>query len=89
MYYTLLMMERKLNIDKILLNMESLGLSQTVLAKKLNISRESVSKWIKGEKFPRPAKLLALSKQLELSFSEIIIQEDSSFSIFCCYFSVS
>ncbi len=78
MYYTLLMMERKLNIDKILLNMESLGLNQTVLAKKLNVSRESVSKWIKGEKFPRPAKLLALSKQLDLSFNEIIIQKNAT-----------
>ncbi len=68
------MIDRKLNTDKIREKMDSLGLNQTELASKLNVSRESVSKWLKGDKIPRPQKLLALSKKLDLSFDEIISQ---------------
>lgn len=70
------MVDRKLNTDIIREKMSFLGLSQTELARKLNVSRESVSKWLKGDKTPRPQKLLALSKKLDLSFDEIISQND-------------
>lgn len=68
------MSETKLNINKITEKMAVSGLSQTDLAKKLDVSKEAVSQWIKGKKFPRPAKLLSLAKILQLGFDDIIIQ---------------
>jgi transcriptional regulator with XRE-family HTH domain len=68
------MVEKHLNIDKIKEKMSSLGLSQSELADKLNVSKESVSQWVKGNKFPRPGKLLALSKAFQLSFNEIVLK---------------
>lgn len=70
--------ERKLNIEKIKTSMDQLGLNQTSLADKINVSKESISKWLKGEKFPRPAKLLKLSQQLDLSFTQMVSQDDSA-----------
>ena len=64
--------DRELNIKKITKKLESMGLSQSKLASELDVSRESVSKWLKNEKFPRPAKLLRLAQILQLSFDEIV-----------------
>jgi transcriptional regulator with XRE-family HTH domain len=75
------MQERKLNIDSIRLSMENKGLNQTELAKKMNVSKESVSQWLKGEKIPRPAKLLQLSKSLGLSFNDLVLKDNSSIPI--------
>jgi transcriptional regulator with XRE-family HTH domain len=58
--------------------MNNLGLNQTELAEKINVSKESVSKWLKREKFPRPAKLLQLAKQLGLSYNDLVLREHSS-----------
>ncbi len=75
------MNERKLNIDNIRTSMEKLGLTQTDLSTKVQVSKEAVSKWLKGEKFPRPLKLLELSKQLKLSFHDLVVQEYSNIPI--------
>lgn len=40
----------------------------------LGVSRESVSRWFKNEKFPRPDKLLKLAKILKLGFAELVIE---------------
>jgi transcriptional regulator with XRE-family HTH domain/Zn-dependent peptidase ImmA (M78 family) len=51
---------------------ERKGLSQSKLANTLDVSRETVSQWFKGEKFPRPDKLLKLSMALGMSYNEIV-----------------
>lgn len=58
--------------------MEQLGMSQTSLADRLQVSKQSVTNWIQDKKFPRPAVLLKLAKALKLSFDEIVIKQDSS-----------
>lgn len=75
------MHERKLNIDNIRLSMDKKGLNQTELAKKIDVSKESVSQWLKGEKIPRPAKLLQLSRTLGLSFNDLVLNDSSSIPI--------
>ena len=66
------MKNRKLNISKIEESTERLGLTQSKLANIVDVSRETVSQWFKGEKFPRPDKLLKLSMALGLNFNEIV-----------------
>ena len=66
------MKTRKLNIVKVVECAERKGLSQSKLANTLDVSRETVSQWFKGEKFPRPDKLLKLSMALGMSYNEIV-----------------
>ncbi len=65
-------MENKLNIKNINQRVQELGLNQTALAKKMQVSKEAVSKWLQNEKYPRPDKLLKLARLLNLSFSELV-----------------
>lgn len=65
-------MENKLNIKNIEKRVQELGLNQTALAKKMQVSREAVSKWLSNEKFPRPDKLLKLARLLNLDFGELV-----------------
>jgi len=65
-------MENKLNIKNIEQKVQELGLNQTTLAQKMQVSKEAVSKWLKNEKYPRPDKLLKLARLLNLSFSELV-----------------
>jgi transcriptional regulator with XRE-family HTH domain len=65
-------MENKLNVTYINQKAQELGLTQTALAKEMQVSREAVSKWFKNEKFPRPDKLLKLARILNLSFAEMV-----------------
>ena len=67
------MKTRKLNISKIEESTERLGLTQSKLANIVDVSRETVSQWFKGEKFPRPDKLLKLSMALSMNFNEIVL----------------
>lgn len=48
------------------------GLRQSQLAEKLNVSREAVSKWIRGESLPTPDKLLRIGMVLEASFEDLV-----------------
>jgi transcriptional regulator with XRE-family HTH domain len=48
------------------------GLNQSALAEKLNVSREAVSKWMKGETFPSPDKLLRIGMLLGLAFEQLV-----------------
>ena len=66
-------MENSLNIENVKRKSSELGLSQGKLAKELKVSREAVSQWFKGEKFPRPDRLLRLAQLLKLAFNEIVI----------------
>lgn len=65
-------MEKKLNIKRIALAMETLGLNQASLAKQIEVSRAIVSSWFKGDKFPRPDKLLKLGTTLRLPFHDLV-----------------
>lgn len=69
-------MQKTLNIDKANQAIESKGLTQTAIAKALDVSKEAVSQWLKGKSFPRPNKLLQLGKLLELGFEELVIKQD-------------
>ena len=51
------------------------GLNQAGLAGRLSVSREAVSKWFKGESFPRPDKLLRIGMLLGLSFETLVKRE--------------
>ncbi|MDP2854220.1 MAG: XRE family transcriptional regulator [Smithellaceae bacterium] len=68
-------MENKLNIKKIEQKVQELGLNQTALAQKMQVSKEAVSKWLRNEKYPRPDKLLKLARLLNLSFSEMVCKK--------------
>lgn len=63
---------KKLNLKRINLQLEKLGLTQAQVSSELGVSREAVSKWLKNKKFPRPDKLLRLARFLQLSFDEIV-----------------
>ncbi len=67
-------MDKKLNIPSIKSAMEKAGLTQTSLAKQLEVSKETVSKWLSKSKYPRPGKLLRLSSALELKFDDLVIK---------------
>jgi len=65
-------MEKQLNIKRIVEVMHELGFNQARLAKDLGVSRTIVSSWFKGQKFPRPAKLLKLGFALGLTFQDLV-----------------
>ncbi|OPY89226.1 MAG: Helix-turn-helix domain protein [Smithella sp. PtaU1.Bin162] len=67
------MKNRKLNIKKIEESAERLGFNKSKLANIVDVSRETISQWFKGEKFPRPDKLLKLSLALGMNFNDIVI----------------
>lgn len=63
---------RLLNLSAIQKKLPELGLNQSKIAEELSVSRETVSKWFKGENQPSPGKLLKLSKLLKLRFDDIL-----------------
>jgi transcriptional regulator with XRE-family HTH domain len=65
-------MQKKLNIRQIQDAMDRLGLNQAGLSKRLEVSRAIVSAWLKGDKFPRPEKLLKLGLILNMPFQELV-----------------
>jgi transcriptional regulator with XRE-family HTH domain len=67
-------MTNSLNTERLAQRAEELGLNQSGIAKKLEVTREAVSQWFKNEKFPRPDKLLKLARLLDLSFAELVIK---------------
>lgn len=65
-------MKNKLDLEKINQKCQELGFTQAKLSKELDVTREAVSQWLKGDKFPRPDKLLRLAQVLKLNFSELV-----------------
>ncbi len=55
--------------------MQQLGMSASLLAEQMGVSRQTVSNWLNGRDLPRPDKLLRLSLALNLSLSELIEAE--------------
>lgn len=71
-------MEKQLNIENLKKALEKAGFSQSSLAEKLGVSREAVSKWLSGNKFPRPDKLLRLGLAVDLGVKELVIQAEEA-----------
>ncbi|HED13596.1 MAG TPA: helix-turn-helix domain-containing protein [Gammaproteobacteria bacterium] len=53
-----------------------LGWTQSQLAKAVGVSSQSVTNWIKGKDFPRPATLLKLATTLKLGFDQLVTTLD-------------
>jgi len=70
-------MNKKLNIDKMKEAMDLGGFNQARLAKEMDVSRTIVTSWFKGDKFPKPDKLLKLAVLLGLGFNEIVSKAQS------------
>ncbi|HHB77445.1 MAG TPA: helix-turn-helix domain-containing protein [Desulfobulbus sp.] len=70
--------KKELNLVHVTSKLTELGWSQSKLATEIGVTRETVSKWFKKKKFPRPAKLLKLAKILSLSFDDIVLKIDVS-----------
>jgi len=66
-------MEKHLNTTNLQQAAERKGLSQTAIAKTLDLTRATVSKWFTAKSFPRPAELLKLGRLLELNHSELVV----------------
>ena len=56
------------------------GLSQEDVAEKLNVSRQSVSKWETGQSVPELEKLLALSELYHVSLDDLAREERDPFA---------
>jgi len=65
-------MQRALRIGEIGDAMAASGLSQAAIARELDVSREAVSKWLKGRSTPRPDKLLRLALLLGLTLDQTV-----------------
>ena len=66
------MEQKSLNIPLLKDALIKAGLNQSGLAEKLKVSREAVSKWLAGEAFPQPDKLLRIGMFLGLSFDKLV-----------------
>jgi transcriptional regulator with XRE-family HTH domain len=71
-------MKKALNLENLNSAMERAGFTQTALAGKLGVTKEAVSKWLSGNKFPRPDKLLRLALTLDLGIDEMVIRQPDS-----------
>ena len=58
--------------------MRRLGLYPAKIAREIGVSRAAVTKWFSGKDFPRPDKLLKLSMLLQLSFRELVVEEEDA-----------
>ena len=56
------------------------GLSQEALAEKLNLSRQAISKWERGESSPDIENIIQLAKFYEVSFDELLSSDEYSVS---------
>jgi len=67
-------MPRSLDASKLSDALASSGLSQAGLAKQLGVTRAAVSKWFRGESFPRPDKLLKIALAVGLPYDELVCE---------------
>ncbi len=75
------MMEFK---EKLQLLRTNLKLSQEELADRLNISRQSITKWENGQSFPDIQNLIQLSEIFKVSIDRLVKENDTcTISLFC------
>lgn len=67
-------MPRSLDVAKLDRALTTQGLSQASLAKQIGVTRAAVSKWFRGESFPRPDKLLKIALAVGLPYEELVSQ---------------
>lgn len=65
-------MPRCLDVTKLDGALVARGISQTALAKEIGVTRAAVSKWFRGESFPRPDKLLKIVLAVGLPYEELV-----------------
>ncbi|MBE6752750.1 MAG: helix-turn-helix transcriptional regulator [Ruminococcaceae bacterium] len=61
--------------DKLYSLRKQKGLSQEELANRLNVSRQTVSKWEVGDSTPDMQKLIAISDMFEISLDELVMDK--------------
>lgn len=69
-------MKKKLNTETAQQALLKLGLNQSDIADRLDVSKEAVSQWLLNKSFPRPNKLLKLGKLLNLPFDSLVVAEN-------------
>lgn len=69
-------MQKAINTDAIRTALEQYGLTQQELAKRIGVSSQAVTNWLKGEDFPRPPALLKLATILKLGFEQLVKTPD-------------
>lgn len=65
-------MKKQINSTVFHASLAQAGLNAAQLAKQLGVSREAVSRWQKGESFPKPDKLLRLGMILGQPYQELV-----------------
>lgn len=65
-------MTESLRIQPIKEALTGMGWTQRELASAVEVSAQTVTNWLQGKDFPRPAALLKLSRALGLSFGELV-----------------
>lgn len=71
-------MQHTLNLSALQDALIRAGLNQAGLAERLKVSREAVSKWMAGESFPQPDKLLRIGTALGLAFDQLVLSKPSA-----------
>lgn len=70
--------------EKLLLLRTNMNLSQEELANKLDISRQSVTKWENGQSFPDIQNLIQLSEIFKVSIDRLVKENDTCMvNLFC------
>lgn len=65
-------MKKQINVAVFQASLTEAGLNASALAKQLGVSREAVSKWQRGDSFPRPDKLLRLGMILGQPYQNLV-----------------
>jgi len=65
-------MSKSINQAALQQALEKQGWTQSRLADEIGVSAQSVTNWMQGEGFPRPASLLKLATLLHLSFEQLV-----------------
>lgn len=68
---------RSLNGELIRNSLISAGMNQKDLAEQIGVSAQSVTNWLSGNGFPRPAKLLKLGLLLNLTADQLVLRDQS------------
>ena len=68
-------MNKQLNIDLVRGAMNEKGFNQAKLSEALDVSRTIVTNWFRGDKFPRPDKLLKMGITLGLALNQLVIEQ--------------